>query len=143
MKQEFEMSQEEMDDIIAINKNKMPVMKIGNTVTGIDLREKINQYWEKLGNKYGFVPETVEPSSKGKLFFLAEVKKQIAPKSQSDIEIAKYVDEEAVSNCKYQVRTSLKKIIDQLEMCNYECNGGCLNKNIAFIALKKLAGLDI
>ena len=32
----------------------------------------------------------------------------------------------------------LKKIVAQLEKCNYECVGGSLEKNVAFIALKKM-----
>ena len=34
---------------------------------------------------------------------------------------------------------SLQKIVDQLEMCEYECIGGNLVNNIAFIKLKELA----
>ena len=33
MKQEFKMTQEKMDDIIAINKSNMPVLRIGNVTT--------------------------------------------------------------------------------------------------------------
>lgn len=74
MRQEFEMTQEEMDNIIAINKGGGdPVMFLsGGTPMGSSLQEKINQYWEILGNKYGFKPITVEGSSKGKLFFIAK-----------------------------------------------------------------------
>ena len=74
MKQEFKMTQQEMDDIIAINRNKMPMLKIGDVITGLDLQENINEYWKKLGDKYGFEYMTVEPSSRGNLFFLAEPK---------------------------------------------------------------------
>jgi len=74
MRQEFKMTQEEMDNIIAINKGGGdPVMFLsGGTPMGSSLQEKINQYWEILGKKYGFKPMTVEGSSKGKLFFIAE-----------------------------------------------------------------------
>jgi hypothetical protein len=74
MKQEFEMTQEEMDNIIAINKGGGdPIMFLsGGIPMGSSLQEKINQYWKILGNKYGFKPMTVEGSSKGKLFFIAE-----------------------------------------------------------------------
>lgn len=34
---------------------------------------------------------------------------------------------------------SLQKIVDQLESCHYECEGGILENNIAFIKLKQLA----
>ena len=125
MKQEFEMTQEEMDDIIAINKSQMPIMLIGNVTTGMDLQERINAYWKGLGNKYGFKPMTVEPSSKGKLFFLAEPKPIVVPKTAMEIEMDKY--------------DTLQKIVDQLESCNYENESGMLNNNIAFLMLKQIA----
>jgi hypothetical protein len=125
MKQEFEMTQEEMDDIIAINENQMPIMKIGNVITGMDLQERINAYWEGLGDKYGFKPMTAEPSAKGKLFFLAEPKPIVVPKTQVELEMDKF--------------DTLQKIVTQLESCNYECTGGFLNINIAFLSLKRMA----
>lgn len=87
MKQEFEMLQQEMDDIIAINKNQAPVMKIGSVITGMDLREKINNYWQGLGDKYGFKHLTVEPSAKGSLFFLAEPKPRDMTYKQPYVEL--------------------------------------------------------
>ena len=125
MKQEFEMTQEEMDDIIAINKNQSPVMKFGDHWSGMDLQQKINHYWETLGNKYGFKHLTVESSSKGKLFFLAESKPIEKPKTETEKAIEKF--------------DSIKKIVDQLESCNYECEGGFLKNNVAFTALKEMA----
>ena len=46
-------------------------------------------------------------------------------KSQTDIEIAKY--------------NTLAKIVEQLEGCNYECESGTLNNNVAFLALKGMS----
>jgi hypothetical protein len=125
MKQEFEMTQEEMDDIIAINKSRMPVMKIGNVTTGMDLQERINGYWKGLSDKYGFKQMTVEGSSRGKLFFLAEPKPIVKPKTREEIEMDKY--------------DTLQKIVDQLEMSDYECEGGYLKMNVAFMKLKQMA----
>jgi len=125
MKQEFEMTQEEMDDIIAINKDQMPVMQIGNVTTGMDLQERINSYWKGLSDKYGFKQMTVEGSSRGKLFFLAEPKPIVVPKTRVEIEMDKY--------------DTLQKIVDQLEMNDYECEGGCLKMNVAFMKLKLMA----
>ena len=125
MKQEFKMTQDEMDDIIAINKSQMPVMQIGNVTTGMDLQERINSYWEGLSDKYGFKQMTVCGSSKGELFFLAETKPIVKPKTQIEIEMDKY--------------DTLQKIIDQLEMSNYECEGGFLKNNVAFEKLKLMA----
>lgn len=139
MKQEFEMTQQEMDNIIAINKNQIPVMKIGNVITGMDLQEKINAYWNELGDKYGFKPMTVESSAKGKLFFLAEPKPIVIPKTKSEIEIDKYIGS-SMDYLNIHVVNALKRIVEQLEKSNYECEEEYLNGNVAFIALKKLAG---
>ena len=122
MKQEFEMTQEEMDNIIAINKNQMPVMVIGDVVTGNEVRERVNNYWMGLGDKYGFKWDTVEGSAKGKLFFLAEPKLKVIPKTPEEISMEKY--------------DTIKKIVDHLEYCNFECIAGSLKNNIAFMALK-------
>lgn len=46
-------------------------------------------------------------------------------KSQTDIQIAKY--------------DTLAKIVKQLEGCNYECEAGTLNNNVAFLALKGMS----
>ena len=123
MKQEFKMEQEEMNDIIKINKNQTPVMRIGETWTGMDLQEKINNYWKKLEEKYGFDKDTVEASGKGKLYFLA-VAKHIKTEEEKDRE--KYND--------------LSEIVKQLESCNYTSVAGPLEKNIAFIVLQEKAG---
>jgi len=40
------------------------------------------------------------------------------------------------------IKTSIQKIVNQLEMSDYECEGGFLKNNIAFMALKKIAGKD-
>jgi len=125
MKQEFEMAQEEMDDIIAINKEGgEPVMKFGDVWTGMSVQEMVNNYWDKLGKKYGFKPMTVEGSSRGKLFFIAEPTSP-PPKTQTEIEMEKY--------------DTLQKIVDQLEICEYEGQGGFLKNNIAFMRLKQMA----
>ena len=34
---------------------------------------------------------------------------------------------------------TLQKIVDQLEKCEYECEGGVLKMNIAFLKLKQMA----
>jgi hypothetical protein len=127
MRQEFEMTQEEMDNIIALNKGGGdPVMFLsGGTPIGSSLQEKINQYWQILGNKYGFKPMTVEGSSKGKLFFIAEATPPPPPpKTQTEIEMDKY--------------DTLHKIVEQLELCNYEEEGGFLKNNVAFLSLKRM-----
>lgn len=124
MKQEFEMLQEEMDQIIAINKEGGdPVMFLsGGTRMGQSLAEKINSYWLKLAEKYGFEQMSVEGSSRGVLFFLATPKPKVIPKTELELQIEKY--------------DTLQKIVDQLESCNYESEGGILINNVAFMALK-------
>lgn len=132
------MTQQNMDDIIAINKNMSPVMKFGDSWSGMDLAEKVNTYWEKLGEIMGFKHMTVEGSSKGKLFFLAEPKPIVVPKTQIQIQIEKYTSD-AQGYISGQIRSSLSKIVAQLENCSYENEAGTLNTNVAFMALKELA----
>jgi hypothetical protein len=140
MKQEFQMTQEEMDNIIAINRGGGdPVMFLsGGVPMGQSLQEKINQYWDILGNKYGFEHMTVEGSARGKLFFLAQPKPVVIPKTAEEIAIEKYTSD-AEGYITNSVRSSLRKIVKQLEMSEYECEGGFLSSNVAFLALKKLA----
>lgn len=141
MKQEFEMTQQNMDDIIAINKSQMPVMKIGNVTTGMDLAERVNSYWEGLGNEMGFKHMTVEPSSKGKLFFLAEPKPIVVPKTELEKSIEEYTGT-ALEWTTKEVRSSLVKICIQLESAYTGDSlsiSGDITKNIAFIALKEIA----
>jgi hypothetical protein len=126
MKQEFEMQQSEMDFILDINKhNSNTVMMIGGVDFSHNLTDAINAYWRELGDKYGFKWDTVEGSARGKLFFLAEPKPIVIPKTQEEIEMDKY--------------DTIQKIVEQLESCNYECEAGALNRNIAFLALKRMA----
>ncbi len=126
MKQEFEMMQEEMDDIIAINKSQMPVMQIGNVTTGMDLQDRINNYWKGLSDKYGFKQMTVEGSSRGKLFFLAEPKPITNPKTGTEIAMDKF--------------DTLQKIVDQLEFVDYTNEHGVsIKMNVAFMKLKLMA----
>jgi hypothetical protein len=90
-----------------------------------------------LADKYGFKEMTVELSSKGKLFFLAEPKPIVKPKTQT--EINKYIGN-AMEYLNYNVTDALKKIVTQLEKCDYESEGGFLKMNVAFLALKQIAG---
>lgn len=46
--------------------------------------------------------------------------------------------EEALSH-----HDTLAKIVEQLEWCGYECEGGNLVNNVAFIALKQMAEKEI
>ena len=139
MKQEFEMQQEEMDKIISINKaNSNTVMMIGGVDFSNNLTEAINAYWKLLADKYGFVWNTVEGSSKGKLFFLAESKPIVVPKTQTELEIDKYIGK-AKGYLNYNVTEALRNIVIQLEKCNYECEAGVMKNNVAFLALKELA----
>lgn len=131
MKQEFEMTQQEMDDTIAINKSQLPIMKFGDHWSGLDLQEKINHYWETLGNKYGFKHLTVERSSKGKLFFIAEPKPKVIPKTATEKAMDKF--------------DTLEKIIDQLESCytaEHKEYVGSIALNVAFMSLRRMANLD-
>jgi hypothetical protein len=142
MKQEFEMQQSEMDEILRINREvkSMPVMMIGSCQTGGEKREAVNDYWRTLGRKYNFDWETVEGSSKGKLFFLATpIPPPPPPKTQTEIEIDKYLDGVDFNSLYSGTRRAIQKIVDQLEKCEYESQGRFLKNNIAFRALKQMA----
>lgn len=69
----FRMTDQEMNDIIAINKNMPPVMKMGDYWSGLDLQERINDYWKILGEKYGFDHMSVQmhPDDPDKCAFIA------------------------------------------------------------------------
>lgn len=73
MRKQFEMTQEEMDAIIKINKEGGdPVMfTSGGQRMGSSLQEKINNYWKGLGEKYGFKHITVQPGGPSNLHFTA------------------------------------------------------------------------
>lgn len=68
MKKEFQITQEELDHIKSINE--------GFNYFGLSLMNpaqiKTDDYWKKLGEKYGFNSKTVERTSKSELIFLAE-----------------------------------------------------------------------
>lgn len=73
-RKEYQLQQAEMDKILSINKEGGdPVIYLsGGVPMGRSLQEKINDYWETLGEKYGFKSTTVQPSDKGELYFTAE-----------------------------------------------------------------------
>lgn len=128
MKQEFEMTQEEMDGIIKINKDGNPPMIMLQCGTPRSMQDKVNDYWDGLGKKYGFKRETVEASSRGKLFFLAEPTPP--PKTQDEIEMDKF--------------DTLQKIIEQLESCYTGDSitlSGNIGMNIAFQSLRRMANM--
>lgn len=126
MKQEFEMSEEQLQAIYDISRNQMPVIYVG-VWTGLDKQEKANKLWQTMADEMGFVWDSVEPSAKGKRFFIAEQKPKVIPKTKSEIEMDKY--------------DTLQKIVEQLEMSEYECEGGYLKNNVAFLSLKRMANL--
>jgi len=82
-----------------------------------------------------------------KLFVInEEIVKNIRNTLQSYID---YKDEDGICSCKEKnilhdfdtgitLLKELKKIITQLESCNYECEGGKLEGNKAWIALKEM-----
>ena len=60
MKQEFEMTSEEFDEILSISQDTTPVMKFGNYWSGMDKYERANAFWKILAAKYGFIWDTGE-----------------------------------------------------------------------------------
>jgi hypothetical protein len=124
MKQEFEMTESELQAFYDISRNQEPVIFAGAWL-GLDTQEKANKLWQIMADNYGFVWDSVEPSAKGYRFFLATPKSKVIPKTQSEIEIDKY--------------DTLQKIVTQLEFCNYKSESGFLKMNVAFLSLKRMA----
>jgi len=124
MKQEFEMTEEQLQAIYDISRNQEPVIYVGVWM-GLGKQEQANKLWQIMADEMGFVWDSVEPSSKGKKFFLAEPKLIVVPKTTTEISMDKF--------------DTLGKIVKQLESCNYECEAGCLTNNTAFMKLKLMA----
>lgn len=74
MKQQFEMTQEEFEEIKAIAQDRTPVMKFGDYISGMDKQERANGFWKKLGDKYGFVWDTAEGGGSDPKKFTATTK---------------------------------------------------------------------
>ena len=71
MRVEFEMTQQDLDELLEACK---PVMLIAlNCGMPRSPQENANSAWEALGKKMGFDYMTVKPSAKGQKFFSAEV----------------------------------------------------------------------
>ena len=124
MKQEFEMTEEQLQAIYDISRNQEPVIYVGVWM-GLDKQEKANKLWQTMADEMGFIWDSVEPSSRGKKFFLAEPKPKVIPKTKEEIAMDKY--------------DTLDKIVEQLEFCKYENEAGSLVNNIAFMKLKLMA----
>jgi len=88
--------------------------------TGEDVFAVINCYKNDVDAKDGRSRSGV--SSFAKSYIIPFEEKVL---SQTDIEIAKF--------------DTLAKIVEQLERCNYETEAGCLNNNVAFLALKGMS----
>lgn len=72
MKKEFEMTEQDLNEILESCK-PVPYL-LPNCGRIRTPQENANSAWENLGNKMGFDFMTVEPTSKGDRFFLAEPK---------------------------------------------------------------------
>jgi len=71
MKNDFEMTPEQLDDLKKSSK-PTPVMLIGGVDTGRSAQANANDAWERLGKTMGFDHMTVSPNGKGERFFSAE-----------------------------------------------------------------------
>ena len=75
MKQPFEMTQDEFDEIKSIAQDTTPVMKFGDYWSGCDKQERANRFWKILADKYGFVWDSAEGiPGKGPTHFAARPK---------------------------------------------------------------------
>lgn len=72
MKQEYQLSEDEFNEIKSISQDSTPVMKFGDYWSGMDKQERANAFWKLLGEKHGFVWDSAEGvSGKGEKFFKA------------------------------------------------------------------------
>jgi len=72
MKKDFEITQEQLDQLLDACK-PTPVMYLsGGTPMFDSPQENANRAWAKLGKELGFKPMTVTPNGKGDRFFSAE-----------------------------------------------------------------------
>jgi hypothetical protein len=69
-RKEYELTQERYDRLLKACQS-VPYMVIGG-VEPASPQENANRAWEALGLEMGFLGRTVEPSSRGKMFFTAE-----------------------------------------------------------------------
>lgn len=69
MKIEFEMTQEDLDELLEACRPVPAIMLQCGTPPS--QQENANNAWRKLGEKMGFDYMSVEPTSKGDRFFLA------------------------------------------------------------------------
>ena len=83
MKQEFQMTEEEVQAIYDISRRKVPVILVGGVSFGQDAQKNANALWKSMADKYGFIWDSVEPSSRGDKFFLA------TPTDSKEVRIAK------------------------------------------------------
>lgn len=74
MKQEYKMTEEELKAIYDIARDNTPVIYVGVWL-GLDKQERANKLWQLMGDKYGFVWNSAEPSpGKSHHYFLATPK---------------------------------------------------------------------
>jgi hypothetical protein len=72
MKKEFELTEDEFNEIKSIAQDSTPVMKFGDYWSGMDKQERANEFWKILGKKYGFIWDSAEGiSGKGPTHFKA------------------------------------------------------------------------
>lgn len=71
-RREYELTQAQFDSLLEASQPMMAIaLHCGSPPSS---QEKANRAWDALGEQIGFVGATVEPSSKGKMFFTAEAK---------------------------------------------------------------------
>lgn len=73
-KKQFEMSQDEFDEIKSIAQDTTPVMKFGDYWSGMDKQDRANAFWKILGDKYGFLWDSAEGAGSDPKQFMATQK---------------------------------------------------------------------
>lgn len=69
---EYQLTEDEFNEIKSIAKDSTPVMKFGDYWSGMDKQDRANAFWKLLGEKYGFVWDSAAPApDKSPDYFLA------------------------------------------------------------------------
>ena len=73
MRQEFELTQEDLDDVLNASKPTSVMYLSGGQLMGGTPQENANRAWKELGKKYGFVWDTAQPvTGKSQCFITAD-----------------------------------------------------------------------
>ncbi len=60
MKQEYQLTEDEFNELKSIAQDSTPVMKFGDYWSGMDKQDRANAFWKLLGDRHGFIWDSAE-----------------------------------------------------------------------------------